>query len=205
MAHSVLERIRKKAASLKETSLVSFRTPEEIKRDFRKSPKKNEKHPRPRGIGRPRIDEGLKTKDIRISLKAHLFRLLETRKKKAKSRSEALCDLLDKGLKYEQLRHWQAERLKAYLKDFAKALSAVKVTKSPLWRMNRIDYDKNEEALARLYKKSLAIKNFVELAHINPTTFDEVGEFLTKRERRYLEFSAVPERIAGIVEAEKNG
>ena len=202
---SVLKRLRKKTLSLKETAFVEYEDPASIKRML-KTVLKGEKNDKkqevlPRRAGRPKMDENLKSRDIRITLKPHLYALVEERKKMMVSRSKALNDLLDKGLRYEQLRGLQAESLKGLLKDFAKIFSTIKIEHPRAhWRKRRINFERNEESLSKLYRKSLEIKHYLASAHIDPVTFFEVGEFLNEREKKYLEFASIPERIARMVE-----
>ena len=158
----VLERIKKKTASLKEEILVEYKKPGEIKKSFKtlgppetKFIQREQKRP-----GRPKMEEELRTKDIRISLKGHLFREVEKRKKTAKSRSGVLCELIEKGLMYEDFRRLQAETLKEHIKDFARIFSTIRIRKSSSspsssWRSSKVTLEENEIALAKLYKKSL--------------------------------------------------
>ena len=206
---SVLERIKKKTASLKEEVLVEYKKPGEVKKSFKKltPPETGIIQREPRRPGRPKMEEELRTKDIRISLKGHLFREVEKRKETAKSRSSVLCELIDKGLMYENLRRDQAQVLKEHLKDFAETFAALKVRKtaSSSWRSNQVVLEDNETALAKLYKKSLELKRYLQMVGINPASFEEVGEFLTKKEMKYLEFASVPERIGQIVKPGDGG
>ena len=202
MENSVLERIRKSVSSLPSKNSINYRDIRDIKKEFSGSaPKKA----LPKGApavksGRPKIDEKLKAKDIRITLKAKLFDIVEKRKKTAKSRSAALADLLEKGLSYEQLRYTQANDLKRFLKEFATIFTGLKVRKSSsIWRAREVSLEENEDVLSKLYKKSLQIQHYLSLAQIDPAEFNEVRHLLTKKEIRYLEFSSVPERIASIV------
>ncbi|MBT4936336.1 hypothetical protein HON22_00295 [Candidatus Peregrinibacteria bacterium] len=209
---SVLERIQSQAVLLKETSFVDYKDPVILKKELNQSlrevkQKKGEKEESKvfvnRG-GRPKIEEKLKAKDLRISLKAYLYEEIEERKLLEKSRSAALCKLLDKGLKYERLRIAQANSLKVHLKEFAEIFSTIKINNdSSLWRNSQILLEKNELALGKLYKKSLEIKKFIIVGEIDPGSFEGVLEYLTDQEIKHLEFASNPSRMANIVKTEE--
>ena len=205
---AVLDRIRKGAVSLGESVPVEYGRLEDLKREYRlcvegsKASEPTEK--KARGPGRPKVDESLKTRDVRVSLKAELFRELEQRKRATGTRSKLLCDLLEKGLKYEELRLRQACVLKEYLGEFAKAFSRLKVRRgSASWRTSRIDLGENEIVLAKLYAKSLEIRRYLEMADIDLGTFSEIKEFFSPKELKRLEFASVPERIGRVVSPSK--
>ncbi len=200
--NSVLDRIRKHSAFLKKEESLLYKDVKDVKRELGKTTGSNLEKTKiiKRKSGRPRTSEKLKAKDVRVTLKADLFEIVETRKQTAKSRSGALCDLLEKGLLYEDLRLLQAGKLKTYLKEFAEIFSALKIRRpSSLWRTSEIILEDNKITLSKLYKKSLQIQHYLSAAHINLENFSEVREFLTKKEIRYLEFSSIPERIASVV------
>ena len=203
--NSVLDRIQKHMTSLKEKEPLVYKDVRDVKRELSKALRPTEQKKAlataiKRKIGRPRIDEKFKAKDVRITLKADLFEAVEKRRQKTKSRSGALCDLLEKGLQYEELRCLQADTLKIYLKEFAKIFSTLKINRpSSLWRTSEIFFEDNETTLSKLYKKSLQIRHYLSASHINLDNFSEIHKFLTKKEIRHLAFSSVPEKIAGVV------
>ena len=203
--NSVLERIKKKALALKETTLVEYRGVENILKEgghILKGPRP-EKEQRPKsGPGRPRLAREDRSQSIRITLPPSLFKILEERKKKTSSRSKALCALLEKGMAHERLRRHHAQELRALLKEFASLFSAIKIGQSHKRRKNSIAYGGNEVSLAKLYRKSLEIKCYLDTALIDPITFKEVQEFLTPKEFRYLSFASMPESMARVVDDE---
>ena len=204
--NSVLERIKKHRSSLQSTEHVAYRDVKDIKGEFNRSVRdaSNPSAPSPKApllkSGRPKLDDKLKARDIRVTIKPKLFEAIEERKKTAKSRSQALSGLLERGLLYEELRRGQADDLKVLLREFAALFSALKIRKnSSLWRKSMVLLEDNEMTLAKLYNKSLQIKHYLSAAHIDPIDFHEVRHLLTKKEIHYLEFSSGPERIATIV------
>lgn len=198
---SVLERIKKKAIGLKETTLVEYEDMGHILQEGKrllKNPPREKRHPP--GPGRPRLAKGAHAQNIRVTIPPALYRALEERKKKSPSRSRALSSLLEKGLAYENLRRHQAQCLRGMLKEFASLFKAIKMEKSTTWRKTRILYKKNEEQLAKLYRKSLEINRYLEMGLIDRTSFEAIREYLSPKEIRYLDFASVPERLAHIVE-----
>jgi hypothetical protein len=213
---SVLERIMAEAEGAKseEKLRVSFGDPKEVKREFSQILKsdgdtplyiKEERSDLVNRGGRPKIAEHLKARDVRVTLKAHLFDQVEKRKEQAGNRSKALCDLLDSGLKYEKMRQAQSIQIKKQLKEFNAILSQIRIRNAgESWRASKIGLEENKRVLGLLFNKSLEIREYLKAAEIDLITLDGVKKTLLPKEIRELEFASNPSKMAKIVQIEED-